>query len=320
MDFLKEEIERKRKQVDELTAGTKKKYFVRRDLTKANLPAEVNEIEEQIDGKDNIVELPKEEIYKRLRIFKVPVALFGETLTDQSKRLKDLEKDLLTKSHVIQKEYDLAVKGIIKIGQYEDMAALEEANKYDIVYKDGANLKWEDICKDAKELGVGEDTDRNCKIVGDFIKYMLYRWASELNNRTAQEKLTFEGKHEASRHKETVLHIKSLIRDLDTKRIKNDIKCHLSVITRFAIVDKDYIQANAAYMEMAIGNAPWPVGITRSGIHQRPASSRMYVKNIAHVLNDENQRKYIQAFKRLISLCQSYFPTDPSKMINYVRE
>lgn len=47
-------------------------------------------------------------------------------------------------------------------------------------------------------------------------------------------------------------------------------------------------------MEMAIGNAPWPVGVTRSGIHQRPGSAKAYVSNIAHVLNDETQRKYIQ--------------------------
>lgn len=47
-------------------------------------------------------------------------------------------------------------------------------------------------------------------------------------------------------------------------------------------------------MEMAIGNAPWPVGVTRSGLHQRPGSAKAYVSNIAHVLNDETQRKYIQ--------------------------
>lgn len=49
-------------------------------------------------------------------------------------------------------------------------------------------------------------------------------------------------------------------------------------------------------MEMAIGNAPWPVGVTRSGLHQRPGSAKAYVSNIAHVLNDETQRKYIQVF------------------------
>jgi len=78
-------------------------------------------------------------------------------------------------------------------------------------------------------------------------------------------------------------------------------------------------RANNAYMQMAIGNAPWPVGVTRSGIHQRPGSAKAYVANVAHVLNDETQRKYIHAIKRLMSKCQEYFPTDPSKCVEYVK-
>ena len=35
------------------------------------------------------------------------------------------------------------------------------------------------------------------------------------------------------------------------------------------------------------------------------------------MLNDETQRKYIQAVKRLISKCQKYFPTDPSRCVEY---
>ena len=47
-------------------------------------------------------------------------------------------------------------------------------------------------------------------------------------------------------------------------------------------------------MEMAIGNAPWPIGVTNAGIHARPARESIFSKQIAHVLNDETQRKYIQ--------------------------
>ncbi len=35
------------------------------------------------------------------------------------------------------------------------------------------------------------------------------------------------------------------------------------------------------------------------------------------VLNDETQRKYIQAVKRLISKCQQYYVTDPSRCVEY---
>ena len=49
-------------------------------------------------------------------------------------------------------------------------------------------------------------------------------------------------------------------------------------------------------MEMAIGNAPWPIGVTMVGIHARKGREKINDKNVAHVLNDETQRKYIQVF------------------------
>jgi hypothetical protein len=72
-------------------------------------------------------------------------------------------------------------------------------------------------------------------------------------------------------------------------------------------LDRDYVQANNAYMEMAIGNAPWPVGVTRSGIHQRPGSSKAYVSNVAHVMNDETQRKLVFFSNKLISSLMASF-------------
>jgi len=39
------------------------------------------------------------------------------------------------------------------------------------------------------------------------------------------------------------------------------------------------------------------------------------MKQVAHILNDETQRKYIQAVKRLMSYAQLKYPNDPSKNI-----
>jgi len=60
------------------------------------------------------------------------------------------------------------------------------------------------------------------------------------------------------------------------------------------------LQANDAYLEMAIGNAAWPIGVTMVGIHARTGREKIFARNVAHVLNDETQRKYIQ-------VCVSYF-------------
>ena len=45
---------------------------------------------------------------------------------------------------------------------------------------------------------------------------------------------------------------------------------------------------------MSIGNAPWPIGVTMVGIHARTGREKIFSQSIAHVLNDETQRKYIQ--------------------------
>ena len=37
-----------------------------------------------------------------------------------------------------------------------------------------------------------------------------------------------------------------------------------------------------------------PIGVTNAGIHARPGRERIFSKHVAHVLNDESQRKYIQ--------------------------
>lgn len=86
---------------------------------------------------------------------------------------------------------------------------------------------------------------------------------------------------------------------------------------------------------MAIGNAPWPIGVTAVGIHSRPGREKVFSqmiarkcpfwislllvtrKRITDVLNDETQRKYIQGFKRLITKMQNLFPTDPSRSVEY---
>jgi hypothetical protein len=83
------------------------------------------------------------------------------------------------------------------------------------------------------------------------------------------------------------------------------------------LVRGEYMRANDAYLRMAIGNAPWPIGVTNVGIHSRTGREKIFAQNIAHVLNDETQRKYIQALKRLMTYCQLRFPSDPSKCLEY---
>lgn len=74
----------------------------------------------------------------------------------------------------------------------------------------------------------------------------------------------------------------------------------VTIFLYFIIQYSFFPQANDAYLEMAIGNAPWPIGVTMVGIHARTGREKISSRHIAHVLNDETQRKYIQVRCKLL--------------------
>ena len=93
-----------------------------------------------------------------------------------------------------------------------------------------------------------------------------------------------------------------------------DILEHIWKIVNFC-EEREYVKAGDQYVQLAIGNAPWPMGVTSVGIHDRAARTKIFASNVAHVMNDEFQRKYITSIKRLMTQCQHLYPTDPSKMM-----
>ena len=44
------------------------------------------------------------------------------------------------------------------------------------------------------------------------------------------------------------------------------------------------LQANDSYLQMAIGNAPWPIGVTMVGIHARTGREKIFAQNVARIL------------------------------------
>jgi pre-mRNA-splicing factor 18 len=80
-------------------------------------------------------------------------------------------------------------------------------------------------------------------------------------------------------------------------------------------LDRDYIKAHSKYIELAIGNSPWPMGVTMVGIHERTGRSRISKSQVAHILNDDNTKKYLQSVKRIMSFVQRIFPAKPSECV-----
>ncbi|XP_066886573.1 pre-mRNA-splicing factor 18 isoform X1 [Kogia breviceps] len=166
-----------------------------------------------------------------------------------------------------------------------------------------------------ESLGKGDD-HKDMDIITKFLKFLLGVWAKELNAREDYVKRSVQGKLNSATQKQTESYLRPLFRKLRKRNLPADIKESITDIIKF-MLQREYVKANDAYLQMAIGNAPWPIGVTMVGIHARTGREKIFSKHVAHVLNDETQRKYIQGLKRLMTICQKHFPTDPSKCVEY---
>ena len=43
------------------------------------------------------------------------------------------------------------------------------------------------------------------------------------------------------------------------------------------------VKASDSYLRMAIGNAPWPIGVTMVGIHARTGREKIFAQNVARM-------------------------------------
>ena len=76
----------------------------------------------------------------------------------------------------------------------------------------------------------------------------------------------------------------------------------------------DFLKANDHYLRCAIGNAAWPIGLTMVGIHERSGREKINTSKVAHVMNNELQRKYFTSVKRLMTFAQKKRPDVPPSM------
>lgn len=334
MDILKAEIEKRKRLLEEKKLiEPAKKYFKRSDLVKIQkeeyfekygtstqeeeLPKPKEEPDpSSVDNVDHVT-LSRKEVIKRLRERGEPIFLFGETELEAFKRLRKCE--------ILEPEINKGLRNDFQEAMEKvDQAYLDEILKSQGQGKGEASSKeksqdnsvtYEDIQQMAAKLGKG-DLKYDMDLITKFIQLLLKLWGDELNQRNDAVKMATKGKMALATYTQTQQYLKPLLSKLKTKTLPEDILDSLTEIVRH-LLDRDYIMASDAYLQMAIGNAPWPIGVTMVGIHARTGREKIFSKNVAHVLNDETQRKYIQALKRLMTKCQHFFPTNPSRCVEY---
>lgn len=155
--------------------------------------------------------------------------------------------------------------------------------------------------------------------VTKWLKKWMEDWKIDLENRPAELKLSAAGRQADMRYRETMEYLRPLYSRLRNRSLDPTLLAGIKLIVDL-IKQRNYLYAYKVYMGVAIGNSPWPIGVTHVGLHERSAREKIsfkYASGNAHIMNDEATRKFIQALKRIMTFCQRRYPTDPSRSVDF---
>lgn len=152
--------------------------------------------------------------------------------------------------------------------------------------------------------------------VADHLKGLLDEWDKELESKPEEWIYTLEGRQAVANLRICRSHMKPLFKRIRKRELPGDIERALYLIVQ-AMKKRNYREAADVYVGLAIGNAPWPIGVTMIGIHERSAREKIFAQSQAHAMHDEETRKYLQSVKRLITYSQRIYPTVPSLSLDF---
>jgi len=209
-------------------------------------------------------------------------------------------------------------------GQNDFRKALEDVESAERLMRDrnansttdeGKGKKKSDSASGEGEIAVLDlsliktDPDKLYPVIYYALKRVLKEWGESLAERPEHVKRTTQGKLAAATQVQSAQYLKPLFKLIRSRSLPDDVLPRMAEIVHY-MQKRQYQRANDAYLRLSIGNAPWPIGVTMVGIHERSAREKISSDQVAHVLNDEVSRKYIQSLKRLLTFSQTKYPPD----------
>ncbi|KAI9361155.1 Prp18 domain-containing protein [Zopfochytrium polystomum] len=255
------------------------------------------------------LQLPEEEIRSRFRARGEPIRLFGETQAERLRRLKSLgtlEERTDGQRNDFQSLLENAERGLaleLLARQAGVDEAAEERKK-----RKARELEGIDTTAVSPRL-LDKEPDRCRSLVGVYFRRVLNEWERALTRRPDDEKRSAQGRLAAATQAQSAQYLKPFFRGLKEGTHPPDIMARVTEICMH-MQDREYLKANESYLKLSIGNAAWPIGVTMVGIHERSAREKISSSQVAHALNDEAQRKWIQSIKRLMTFAQAEWPPD----------
>ena len=149
----------------------------------------------------------------------------------------------------------------------------------------------------------------------NWINIILEDWESyikeSISNKRIKSKIVAK---ELEKYQQCSQNVKPLLNLLQEKKLNQVILDKLFTVMVFA-ENKDLLNANDRYIDLSIGNAAWPMGLTMVGIHQRTGKSSISPAQVAYILNDEITKKYLQSIRRILSFLQIRYNIAPSESV-----
>jgi pre-mRNA-splicing factor 18 len=336
MDLLKKEMERKKKVLE--SAKAKSGRFIRvKDLRKEEEEAQRTKRPAEPKGTDTSSKRPKADVSHNestnisqppvpkqrqtrdgftddmsstdttteLRSYGLPIRLFGETDTGRRERLHKARKaQKETLATLSEKEEFRLGKGHSIRNPFLEKNNIETADAIAEPAKQSEDNKWT----------IDDETDPPKKIYR-YLKGLLREWEDDLMHRPEEVKRSVAGRNETKTLKQCKDYIRPLFKLCKNRSLSEDMMGHILKIVEYC-QQGEFVKANDTYIDVAIGRAAWPIGVTMVGIHERTGRSKINSQNVAHVMNSELQRKYLTSVKRLITFAQRKRPdVDPSKKV-----
>ncbi|TRM64948.1 Prp18 domain-containing protein [Schizophyllum amplum] len=245
-----------------------------------------------------------EETIRRLRQKGQPIRLFGETDRDRRLRLRALEL-IEERGHDRQggqNDFRKALEDVEKVErERQSKGAREKGKKKDETAASAVGVLDLTLIK--------TDPDKLYPLIYYALKRTLKEWEEAMDDRPEEVKRTTQGKLAAATQVQSAEYLKPLFRQLRARNLPSDVLGRIAEIVHHMQM-RQYQRANDSYLRLSIGNAPWPIGVTMVGIHERSAREKISSDQVAHVLNDEVSRKYIQSLKRLLTFSQTKYPPE----------
>merc|ERR1712217_853336 len=185
------------------------------------------------------------------------------------------------------------------------------------------NEKTKDISTLFDSDDIATNSDDECT---KWISTWCEDWKRDLVSRHHKVSDSAMGRRKFNDYLKTMKNFQYLFKQLKLQTLAESIKSGIRLMIE-SIKERNYINAEAILLNViAIGNAPWPIGVTQVGIHTKSAArekistTHMNKNAAAHIMGDEATRKYLHGLKRLLTVIQRLFPTNPSQCSEFDSE